>query len=362
MNRILSAAAIAGLCVAAIVFERSPQGASWRGFSTEILAANAIPQKPERITAIDVPRSGDGMSALDAALILRATLRYEPQGIGFLIPIAPGAEGALLSSKLEDARIPVAFTAGADPLILPKIAPRTSLPELSGPGGPVFTPPNFLSAPAVTAPPGRIAILARNSDRVLASNVWAFCVALQGIPAGEVAGRIPGWVRAGAVSTPVDREGRAQGSRLAAALVDRVELSQVVLQTERNEQGSISPALDSLFRGRAIVVQGVGDTAADAVAAVRNRLSDLPAPLLLCGLFALLGASLPWWSPTRGGRMMLALLATSLLLLAALGLYSALRLTVPVPVLLALPLLALIPGRGRSLPPAKPAEAPAGEA
>ncbi len=90
-----------------------------------ITAAISIFQYPKSPSIVTVIETDGPASPLDAALILRATMRYAPISITFLDPLA-GEEGRpLLRSKLEDAKTPVAFSVPAGATIVPSQAVRT---------------------------------------------------------------------------------------------------------------------------------------------------------------------------------------------------------------------------------------------
>lgn len=344
MNRISSAIVIAAISLAAIFFETGPQGASVRAASTEWLAANALPKHPEKVTAIEVASNGGKMSALDAALVLRAILRYQPKGLAFLAPIAAGGESALLASKLEDAKLPVVFTSGGPLVPLPNVSFTAALPEFNSAGQDIFVPDGFPAGAMLPASPGRAAICARQEKQAIPSGTWRFCMAVENTPPAGVTGHAPGWIQAGAALVSVDAAGCANLNSFARNYVEPIALPQLALQTERSEQGLIGAALDGLFRERLVVVQFADSDSAEAVAALRNRLADLPAPLSISLAVALLAASLPWWSSRRPQRALLALIAGCGLLLLALAIYSEFRLALPLLGIVILPALALIPG------------------
>jgi hypothetical protein len=187
-------------------------------------------------------------------------------------------------------------------------------------------------------------IAARQGDRAVASNVLRFSMAVDGASVANVTGKFPGSINAGSIYCPVDASGCARIHPLAASFVDRIAFDQLMLKTERSEQGAIGAGLDRLFRGRLIAVQTANGTDAIRLAALRNGLTECPPPIWLTAGFVLLVVTLPWWRGGRGHRVALALGVSCAAALLALAVYQEWRILLPLAAVALLPLLAIIPG------------------
>lgn len=117
MRRILAAIPLAAAAAAIAIFvEPGPIGAALRAG----IGADALPPHPEIVAVVETPAPP---SPLDAALILRATLRFQPRGVTFFDPLA-GPEGrALLEAKLGETSIPIQFAAPAKEITVPASLP-----------------------------------------------------------------------------------------------------------------------------------------------------------------------------------------------------------------------------------------------
>lgn len=337
--------AIAGLLV---FFESIPQGASMRDGFREWLAAGALPAEPETITVIELPPPGGNMPALDAALALRAVLRCQPRAVAFLDPIEPGEAEELLLSKLSDARLPVVFTANERLDPFPRVVVSGALPPF--PPMKAAHPEGFAAGGATAASHAVLCVAARQGGRAVASNVWQFCMTLDGVTAADVSGKIPGGLQAGATFSPVDAAGCARINPLAARYVRSVTLDQLMLRTERSERGEISADLTTLFQGRLVAIQTAGENRALGLAALRNNLAESPFSAGVEWIGLLVVAMLPWWRSSRINRALFALGVSCAWLLLALAIYQEFRIAMPISIAVALPLLALIPpGRAAAI-------------
>ena len=111
MKRLGCAFILLALAVAATFVEaRTP----FRADCIEWLATCVRPAHPQYVTAVQMPDSGKPIPSLDAALILRAALRYSPKEIVFLVPIEKSDAASALSSQLSDAKAPVSFSPPKD--------------------------------------------------------------------------------------------------------------------------------------------------------------------------------------------------------------------------------------------------------
>jgi hypothetical protein len=312
----------------ALYLEPGPAGDFGRKWMALVSASAGM----ETVAVIETEKPA---SALDIALTLRATLRYEPKGFVFLDPITNLEGLPLLLSKLGDARQPVTFTtnAGLQPLTGVRIGAAT--PSISGDGG--FTPPDRTSG---CEPSG---VVARSGNHAVASSPLALLLALNHLAPASAHGAVPGTVRAGPVIAPVNAAGHATINPLAAKFIERITLDRLMVRAERSEHGEITVDLDNLFHGRLIAVQTANGNGATLLAALQNGLIEAPAPAWVTYVAVLLAASLPWWRAGRFPRCLVALLATGWWLLIALDAYQEARIVVPILPALLLPFLALIP-------------------
>lgn len=346
MRRAVSAILVVALAALVVFFEDTPRGAPIRAGLSEWLAANSLPASPETVAVVELPPGRGTIRALDAALALRAILPCQPRAIVFLDPIAPGEADALLLSKLSDAKVPVVFTANERLDLLPQVVVSQALPSF--PSTAAMLPEGHVAGGAMAIPDAMLLIAARQGDRAVASNLWRFSMMVDGVSAANVTGKIPGRVQAGALVAPVDAAGRARINPLASRFVNGIAFDQLLLRTERREQGAISVDLDILFRGRLVAVQNAGETRALGLAALRNRLAESPPPAGLEWIGLVLVATLPWWRGSRVHRALLALGAGCAWVLMSLAIYEQSRVALPLSIMLLLPLLALIPpGRKR---------------
>ncbi len=346
MSRAVAVLLVVAIAAAAIFFEQSPRGTPIRRALGEWLAASTLPARPEIVTAIDLPAINGGMRALDAALILRAILRCGPRAIVFLVPIQPGEGVALLLSKLGDAKVPVVFTANERLPPLPRVAVSAALPSL--PPLLAALPEGYAAGGARKTAGDLVLVAARQADRAVASNAWQFCLTMDGISAENVTGKIPGSLQGATLFAPMDSLGCARINPLARRFVRHISLDQLMLRTERSEQGAIGVGLEDLFRGRLIAVQYSGDGQAAGVAALRNRLAEIPSPANWEWIALLLVATLPWWPGSRIHRALFAVGVGCSWLLLALAIYQEFRIVLPISIALLLPLLGLIPSRQRA--------------
>ena len=348
MRRCHAALLVTALAAAATFLETRPE---IRSAASDWLASNALPGQPETIMAIEMDPPGPNITSLDAALLLRAVLRHSPKAVVFLDPVSTSADDPLLTSKLSEAKIPVVLTANENLQPLPAVAAFNPLPPLP-PTGAVFQSANPAGCVAPVAQT-QVLLAAGSGGSVVPSNVWMACLAVDGVQPRAVDGRIPGWLRAGATYSPIDAAGRANINPQAAQYLKRMGFNQLMLRTERSEQGTISADLEGLFRGRIVAVQIAGGNRALGLAAVRNDLADAAPPGWLGILAALPALTLPWWRGSRRNRALLALLPACGWLFLAPAIYHELRMPVPLLGMLLLPLLALIPSdetKKRKLP------------
>jgi len=312
----------------ALFVEPGPIGVTVRKWMVSL----ALATPPETIAVIETDKPA---TALDAALALRAILRYEPKGIVFLDPLTNLNGLPLLLSKLGDARQPIAFTtnAGLPPLSGIKIG--SEVPSLSGDGG--FAPPDRSAGcePSV--------VVGRNGNHAVASSPLTLLLAVNHIPPAAARGIVPGTIHSGPVVAPVNSTGQATINPLTAKAIERITLDRLMVRSERSERGEITVDLDNLFRERLVAVQVAGGRGATLLAALQNGFAESPAPPWVAYLGVLLAASLPWWRVRRFHRCLLALLATGWWLLVALAAYQEFRIVMPILPALLLPLLALIP-------------------
>jgi hypothetical protein len=117
MRRLGLALLLAAVAAAVAYFDPL---AEW---SRASLAAVTLPRL-QTITAIETTGAA---TPLDAALVLRAVLRYGPKSVAFLDPLAGDDGMPLLISKLGDARMPVEFAADTK---LPRMARVATLPAM----------------------------------------------------------------------------------------------------------------------------------------------------------------------------------------------------------------------------------------
>lgn len=116
MRRILPAILLAAIAAAiALCVEPTSIGAALRSG----IGADPVPPHPEIVAVIETSAPP---SPLDAALILRATLRFHPKGVTFFDPLV-GVEGrALLQSKLDETHVPIQFAAAGKGITVPSVA------------------------------------------------------------------------------------------------------------------------------------------------------------------------------------------------------------------------------------------------
>ncbi|MGH8046437.1 MAG: hypothetical protein ACREKL_04255 [Chthoniobacterales bacterium] len=335
MRRPFAAMLLAALAAVAVTFEAGSTGAPVRNFFSAWLGANAVPETPGIIAVVEIPQA-NGIPALDAALILRAVMRYDPRAVAFLVPVRLDGNEPLLASKLAASKIPVTFTSNDRPEPLPGVAITSSLPQL--PRLPAFVPRGSVAGGSATAPAGHVLIVARQGAHAVASNV--LCLAAE---KSKISGGVPGDVQAGSMLVPVDSAGLTKINPIAREYVERIPIGQLMLETERSEGGSISTVLDAKFRGRLVAVQAAGQNSAEGTAAILNHLVERPVPDVIPAACVLLAALLPWWSATRRGRVMLAFVACCGWALLALAVYQEFQMAMPLLPATLLPLLALIP-------------------
>lgn len=343
MSRPVCASLIAVLAAGAIALEAQ---SGVRAFFLGWLGANALPESPEAVSVIDV--SGDRMAAVDAALVMRAILRYEPRAVAFLLPIEIDGKESLLAAKLAEAKAPVTFTANDRPVILPDVHAAASVPL--PPRVAAYVPAGHRAGTSLSTAGDKVQLVARQGPHAVASGVLCFAMG-----SGSVSGEVPGRIRVGAESILLDAEGSAVVNPVARDYVERLAFDQLMLQTERSEGGSISTVLDAKFRGRLVAVQQAGAMAAAGAAAIVNDLTVSPAPLAVSIAFVLLAATLPWWVADRRTRVILAVMACCGWALLAMSLYQEFRVALPVLPALFLPVMALLPcgsdkSKGRKLP------------
>lgn len=334
MRRPFAAMLLGAMTVGVLVIEAGPLGAPVRNFFDTWLGANALPKLPESIVAIEIPQ--DNIAALDAALILRAVLRYEPRAVAFLVPLQFDGKESLLAAKLAESKFSVTFTSNDRPERLPGVKASPSVPQL--PRLAAYAPRSNSAGGLAPAAAGQALIVARQGARAVASNV--LCLAAQG---SKASGEVPGVVQVGSSSVPVNADGFATINVLAGNYVERISIGQLMLQIERGESGSISTILDSKFRGRLVAVQPAGSPLAAGAAAILNHLTKRPAPFAVSIACVLLAASLPWWSRDRRTRALLAFMACCGWALLALALYQEFQMVSPMLPAILLPALALIP-------------------
>ncbi|MDD5199529.1 MAG: hypothetical protein PHC88_06960 [Terrimicrobiaceae bacterium] len=335
MRRRLWALLFAVIAAAAAWFEGGPFGSPGRAW----LGASGLPSNPETIAAVEVPATAErGIGALDAALVLRAVLRFAPKGIAFLDPIASGDGMPLLTSKLGDAKLPVVFTANAGGIVLPDITIAPGVPRL--PVIPAAVPPGHSVGCAAPSGPG-VLVIGRSADRAVPSSALQLLLDVDRGP--TLSGKVPGMIRGGMIVAPVNVAGRSAVNSLAARFVERISLDRLLVRTEQSERGEIVADLSNLFRDRLIAVEIAGGGGAIGLAALRDNLADAEAPPAWSGFGVLLVASLPWWRQSRMNRMLAALAAACGWLLLAMALYQQFRIVIPLSVAPLLPLLALIP-------------------
>jgi hypothetical protein len=341
MKRVLFALIVVALAAAATFSGSTPQGAKVNSTLAAWLGANALPKEPVVVTAVELPVDGTGLRALDAALALRTILRFEPKAIALLGPLERGDSESLFLSKLSDAKVPVVFTSNAALPPLPNVALSHGVPSF--PAFPALVPPDHPAGGAMPGSAKTVMIAARQGDRAVPSNVLQFCLTVAGISPGDVKGGLPGYLRAGDLAVPVSVDGRTGINPLAGDYVQRITLDQLMLRAERSEQGAISVDLDTLFRGRMVVLQKEGEAGAPGVAALCNRLVEAPLPTGSEWGLLLVVATLPWWPGRRIDRALLALGVSGLWVLMSLAVYQEFQVAAPLLVMLLLPLLALIP-------------------
>ena len=342
MKRVVFAGLLAAIAAGAAWHDASPAGAPIRDEFRGWLAANALPVQTEEITAIEMSPPAKDIRPLDAALVLRAVLRYAPRAIVFLDPIGADADPTLLASKLSEAKIPVVLTANKRLEPLPAVAITAALPPLEAETETVFRG----DRPAGCALPvqqDEVLIAARQGVEAVASNVVRASMLVDAVPPQAVRGRIPGLLHAGAMLVPASAGGRAKINSLTLRFVKSIEFDQLMLRTERSEQGAISVDLDMLFRGRLVAIQNAGENGALGLAALRNRLAEASPPAGMEWLCVLLAASLPWWGGRRLDRALLALGVACVWALLALAIYQEFRIPLPLFGMMLLPLLALVP-------------------
>lgn len=349
MRRRLWAVLFAAIAAAAARFEGGPSGAPGRAW----LGASGLRSNPEAVTVVEInpPAGGGRIGALDAALVLRAVLRFAPKGIAFLDPIASGDSMALLSSKLGDANVPVVFTANAGGTALPEVAIASGVPRL--PAIPAAVPRGHSVGCAAPSGPG-VLVIGRSADHAVPSSALRLLIEIDQTP--NVRGRVPGVIRAGRIVAPVNLAGRSAVNPLAARFVERISLDRLLVRTEQSERGEIVADLSNLLRDRLIAVEIAGGRGALGLAALRDNLADEEASPAWAALGVLLAASLPWWRQSRMNRVLGALGAGCAWLLLAMALYQQFRILIPLSVAPLLPLLAPIPrdsdqGRTASDPP-----------
>ncbi len=114
MRRILLALPLAAAAAAlAILAEPGPLGAAL----SSVISAGDLPLRPRVLAVVETSAPP---TPLDAALILRATLRFDPDRVTFLDPLAGDEGRPVLDSKLADAKAPVAFAASSPGRTPPK--------------------------------------------------------------------------------------------------------------------------------------------------------------------------------------------------------------------------------------------------
>jgi len=331
MRRPFVALLLGALAAAMIALGARPAA---RAFFTGWLGANAIPASPEKVAAIEVPQ--DKISAMDAALILRAVLRYEPRGVSFLVPIQLDGKESLLAAKLAEAKTPVTFTSNDRPVPLPDVKVSSSLPPPRRLAA--YVPRPCKAGAFIPISSGKAAVVSRHGAHAVASNVLCFAMG-----SAVVSGSAPGSVQVGPRSIPVDAMGCTIINPVARNYVDTISFGQLMLQTERSESGSISTVLDSKFRGKLVAVQAAGGHGAEGAAAMLNNLTERPAPFAASIACVLLAASLPWWSAVRKTRVALAFMACCGWALIALALYQEFQMVLPLLPAVMLPAFAMIP-------------------
>jgi hypothetical protein len=319
--------AILALAISLFV-EPGPAG----DFCRKWMVAAAAATPPETIAVIETAKPA---SALDAALVLRAILRYQPKGIVLLDPLTDLGGLPLLLSKLGDAQQPITFTTNAGLPPLPGVAIDGAIPSLSTDGG--FAPPDRLAGCEPSL------VVGRSGNHAVASSPLALLLAVNHLPPAAVRGAVPGTIHAGPVVVPLNAAGQATLDPLAAKWTERITLDRLMVRSERSEHGEITVDLDNLFHGRLVAVQTLGGRGATFLAALQNGLAESAAPPWVAGLGILLVASLPWWRVSRFHRCLLALLATGWWLLVALEAWQEFRIVMPILPALLLPLLAWIP-------------------
>jgi hypothetical protein len=347
MKRIGLALVFAIIAAAGILAEvRSP---AWPAIQAWMIA-NAGPTDPVPITVVEIGSSAQSgaIGSLDAALVLRSVLPYEPKGIVFLDPIARDSEASLLEAKLVDARTPVVFTSDRDLSPLPHVAATSTIPEVLP--SRAWVPAGFSAGCERAASGQQVALVGREGERAVPSNVLRFFLAANGVPLNSVHGAVPGILQAGKYALPVDAGGWSIFEPRAARLLGRITFSDLLLRTEHSEEGEISTDLDAMFRSRVIAVQLAGGMQPDGLAALFNHLlttGTVSLWLVLAG--AVLAASLPWWSVRRRDRVLLALIASCWWVLLGLALFAEFALAAPLSVAVLLPIMALFPMRPAGL-------------
>ncbi len=305
------------------------------------LGANAIAHLPARVAFIQIKPPAGAISALDAALVLRAVERFKPAGAVFLNPVAHDSSLQLLEARLMDCRFPVIFTASRDLKSMAQVraSDRLAVASAGASAAPGGAP---AGAGIGTFEDGFAPLAVRAGGKVVASNVFAAFLAGSRISAQAVTGSIPGALHAGASRFPVRADGSARINPSAPPLVESIALDDLMVRTERSERGIISPDLEEFFRGR-VVACGIGESGARgaiALAAVMNELLELPAPAWSGFVLALVAASLPWWRMPRFERVAWAVIAAAVWALLAIAFYQEYRVIVPLSVSLLLPLIA----------------------
>jgi hypothetical protein len=315
------------------------------------MVANAGPSAPVPITVVEIGSSAPSgaIGCLDAALILRSVLPYEPKGVVFLDPIVRDNDAPLLEAKLGDARTPVTFTSESGLAPLPHVAAISTIPMVSP--SRAWVPARFPAGCERAASGRQVALVGREGDRAVPSNVLRFFLAANGVALDSVHGTVPGILHAGKYSLAVDAEGWSSFEPRAARLVGRITFSDLLLRTEHSEEGEISTDLDTMFRNQVVAVQLAGGMQPDGLAALFNHLlttGTVSLGLALAGI--MIAISLPWWAPRRRDRVILALIVSCSWLLLALALFGEFALAAPLSVAFLLPILALFSVRPAGLP------------
>ncbi len=305
------------------------------------LGANALKAPPLQATFVPIGNSDETVTALDAALVLRAVERFNPQSVVFLNPIAADTNRPLLESKLRDARFPVIFSATSGLIPLANVSASDRVTEVvagswSAPG--TASAGAWINQPAV----GTAQLAVRLGTSVAPSAAFLAALTRADVAPPAVTGTIPGSLQAASRVYPVRADGSALVNPAAERLIETMPFDELMVQIERSEQGRISPGLQDQFSDRVVAVGSVaaGIAGAVALAAIENGLLEKLAPWWVAPLFALVAASLPWWGRKRFDRFVWAVIAGTVWILLALAFYQEFRVVLPLSLSLILPLFA----------------------